>query len=390
MGLVARWRASTFIQDIVTAGATFLLGLALNLMGFTGTWLDLEAGRFAGLPEWWHTVFLTIGCAAMLVKRSYPVIALLTGVAAVAADAAFGGSIGLILVLCDLLFSAGLFASVRARTTIMTVVVVVIGTSSIVAGLAQANPRVTVSIALQLTGLLVVPLWWAANLRQQRELGAVNAERARRDAVSGERSAMARELHDVIASHLSTTAIHSAAALALPPDQERDRAALRAVRVSSLAALEEMRSMIMLLRSESGDPRAEALVPAGLGQLPELAETARATGLEVAVDNTAPAEIPALVDHTSYRIVHEALTNAGKHAPGSRVRIAIAEAGGELTVAVTNTLTQPVHFGHHSLSAGTGLPGMKERAALLGGHVTAGNEGGLWRVVARLPLPVRS
>jgi signal transduction histidine kinase len=377
----ARWRASTRFQDVATALGTFALGVLLDLLGLTNMYS--QARVFHGAPAWVPLSLLVLGCSAMLFKRHRPILMLCAGVAVATVDALFGGSIAVVLVVFDLLFSAGLYASARARTAVMTAVVVVIGTTSVVTGLALANLSASVFIALQLTGLFVVPLWWAANIRQQRELGRLNAERARHEAIDAERAAMARELHDVIASHLSTTAIHSAAALALPADTERDRTALRAVRQSSLAALEEMRSMITLLR-------ASAVVASGLERLPELAASARATGLDVTLHPPVPPRVPALTGQAGYRIVSEALANARKHSPGSQVLVSVALAE-HLEIVVSNPLTGQAALGHDALSAGTGLVGMAERANLLGGTVTAGARQGHWVVRARLPLsPVAS
>lgn len=355
----------------MTAVGTFALGAFFNLLTLTDVQGDFEPVQ---APEWWHTVLLAAGCAAMLVKRRHPLLALSAGVLVVTADTLLGGSIGMIMVIFDLLFSAGQFASPRGRAAVMTGVFVTIGTLSVVIGLASRDFRAAVVIGLQLAGLLVIPLWWAANLRQQRELHELTARQAAR----AERASMARELHDVIASHLSTTAIHSGAALSLPPDTERDRAALREVRTSSLAALEEMRTMIMLLRAEGGD--GEAVKPAGLDQLAEQA------GTGVALDIPPELKLPALVEHTAYRIAHEALTNARKHAPGSPVRVEVRPIGDHVTVIVTNPLTQPSSVAKGPLSSGTGLISMRERAALLGGSVTAGREDSVWRVEATLPL----
>jgi signal transduction histidine kinase len=382
--LVERWRGSPAFQDRASAAGTFAAGLALNLVGLTGVWIDPQPDRLAGAPEWWHTVLLAMGCAAMLGKRRHPVLALAAGAAVTVADVLLGGSIALVLVLFDLLFSAGLFASARARNAVTTVVFVVIGTASVVGGLAAGEFRVAVFIGLQLTTLLFVPLWWSANLRQQRRLGELAAERTAREAVLAERAAMARDLHDVIAAHLSTTALHSGAALARPPDTERDRTALGAVRTSSLAALEEMRSMIVLLRAAE-DP----VGPGGLDRVPDLVADATAAGLTVEAHLAEIRAVPVVVGHTVHRIVQEALTNARKHAPGSHVRLDVSRAGDRLSVTVTNTLTHADGFGHAALSAGTGLPSMRERAALLGGEVTAGRDGDVWRVRAALPLRER-
>jgi signal transduction histidine kinase len=381
VGLRARWRNSTRLQDTGTAVATFVAGLALNLIGLTRIW-SIEPVIDA--PPWWHTVLLAAGCAAMLIKRGHPLVALCAGVAATAADVALGGSIALVLVMFDLLFSAGLFATARVRTAVTTAVFVVIGTASVVGGLAVGEFRIAVFIGLQLTTLLFVPLWWSANIRQQRQLGLLDAERTAREAVRAERATMARDLHDVIAAHLSTTAIHSGAALARPPDTDRDRATLQAVRTSSLAALEEMRSMIMLLRAD--DPAAaDPALPGGLDRLPDLVTAAAGGGLRI--DSRIP-EIPglsAVVAHTVYRIVREALTNAAKHAPESEVLLDVEATGEVVIVTVTNTVTRSEVLDHQALSSGTGLISIREQAALLGGELTAGLDKTHFRVRATLP-----
>lgn len=374
----ARWRTSPRLRDGLTAATTFVVGAGLDLLGFTGAVPGASASA-AG----WFLIPLAIGCLAMLIKRRHPVVALGIGVLVVAADVALGGSLAMVLVVFDILFGIGESASPRVRRGVMTGVTVVIGTSTIVTGLATRDAQATVGILLNLGGLLVLPLWWAGNVRQQRELGQLQAEQARRDAVDSERSAMARELHDVVAAHLSTTAIHSGAVLALPPETGRDREALRAVRASSLAALEEMRMMITVLRRGGSD----AQVPAGLAQLPQALQLARAGGLEVTED-VRPVPLTSTVDQAAYRIVAEALTNARKHAPGSRVRVSVAPEGETFTVTITNTLVGARTVDHSGLSAGTGLVSMRERAALVGGSLWAGRDGDVWRVQARLPLAV--
>ncbi|MEV6303048.1 histidine kinase [Actinoplanes sp. NPDC051861] len=385
MALNALWRERRRYQDVLTAVATFLAGLAFNLVGLTDVWTLPEIDSLAGAPSWWHTVLLAIGCLAMLGKRRRPMLALGVGALVGAADLALGGSVAVVLVLFDLIFSAGLYASARARAAVTTAVFVVVGTASVVAGLALGELRIGVFVSLQLTTLLFVPLWWAANIRQQRQLGVLDAERTAREAVLADRAAMARDLHDVIAAHLSTTAIHSGAALAAPPDTSRDRAALRAVRTSSLAALEEMRSMIMLLRAD--DPVGTDLtLPGGVDRLPDLVAEASAGGLRVETNTADDPGMPAVVSHTVYRIVREALTNAGKHAPGSSVTLDICYPGDLVTVDIANTLTHAHSIDHHALSSGTGLVSLRERAALLGGDLTAGPDDAHFRLRATLPL----
>ena len=383
--LAERWRGDLRLQDVTTAAGTFAVGLTLNLVGLTGVWPSPHIDRLAAAPGWWHTALLAAGCLVMLGKRRRPMPALGAGTVVVAADWSLGGSVALVLVLFDLLFAAGQFASARARATVTTAVFVTIGTASVVGGLATGEFRVAVFIALQLTTLLFVPLWWSANIRQQRQLGVLAAERTAREAVVAERAAMARDLHDVIAAHLSTTAIHSGAALSRPPDTTRDRAALQAVRTSSLAALDEMRSMVMLLRAD--DPAArDPAAAGGLDRLPELVEAAAAGGLRVDAHTPDIPRIPVLVGHTAYRIVREALANARRHAPASHVRLDVRQEGEHVAVTVTNTLTRADEPAHQPPGLGAGLASMRERAALLGGELTAGRDGDLWRVRAKLPL----
>ncbi|GAA1648626.1 sensor histidine kinase [Actinoplanes couchii] len=385
MDLRERWRDSALVRDAANAAGILVGGAVLNAVGLTDVWSALPVlPPFDRLADGWHTALLAVGCLLTLVKRRFPTAALGAGTVVFAADLLLGGSIAMILVMFDVIFAVGLYGSARARNAVTTVVFVLIGTAGVVGGLAAGEIRMAVFIAFQLTALLFVPLWWAANIRRQQQLGLLDAERSAREAVLAERATMARDLHDVIAAHLATTAMHSGAALAAPPDTHRDRAALRAVRTSSLAALEEMRSMILLLRAAE-DPS----LPGGLDRLPDLVAAATAAGLQVDVRVREVPGAPAVVEHTVYGIVREALTNAGKHAPGSHVTLDVRATGDRVLVTVTNTLTAATALDHEVLSAGTGLWSIRERATLLGGELTAGPGAGLWKVEASLPLVPR-
>ncbi|MQY08262.1 sensor histidine kinase [Actinomadura macrotermitis] len=240
------------------------------------------------------------------------------------------------------------------------------------------------------TVLILLPLvvGYMSRLRQasRREL----AEQARRHreeaAVLTERQRIARELHDVVAHHMSMIAIQAEAApykAEVPAETRRDLAEIRA---TALDALTEMRRILGVLRSAEG---AETAPQPGLDRLAELVTAARGTGLTVE-DRLAGnlAALPSGVGLSAYRIVQEAMSNAMRHAPGSRVGLDVAHADGILRLTVVNGPPGPGHRPTPSPpGAGHGLAGMRERAAMLGGELLAGPtpEGG-FQVSATLPV----
>ncbi len=168
----------------------------------------------------------------------------------------------------------------------------------------------------------------AARLRAEQT--ALLAEMDRVQAVTAERARMARELHDMVANHLSAIAIHSTAALSLD-DPDTSRESLGVIRENSVAGLAEMRRLIGILRDGDDEPAATPT----LEGLPALVEGARANGLDVTLD-AGHVQVPAPVELAAYRIVQESLTNALKHASPGRVTVTLTQRGGDLTVTVTS------------------------------------------------------
>ncbi|MCK9796069.1 histidine kinase [Isoptericola sp. 4D.3] len=404
--------------DALTAVTMFVLGWLLLEVGLVDIvrWEPLPFGA----PEpWWRVALLAVGCALILVKRSRPMLALAGGIVVMAVDLAWGGSLAVVLVLWDLLYGAALWAGPRSRAWLWGTALTVTVVGSVVAGEAARDVRYFVYAALQLGAVLLVPMWWADNVRQKSELAELERARAdeaaraaelereraadlqrlsvaqRHEAVQAERAAMARDLHDVIASHLSTIAIHSGAALSTPPEAARDRAALAQVRESAVASLTEMRSMIELLRADA--PRDPLAAPARLDRLTDLVDAARAAGVDVTVEDprrVADDPLPAAVGQALHRIAQEALTNARKHAPGAGVHLCLGrddDGPGAVTLRVANgpgrRASAPGDLRDAALSAGTGLLTMRERAEGLGGTFAAGpDDDGGWVVRARVPL----
>jgi signal transduction histidine kinase len=268
---------------------------------------------------------------------------------------------------------------------------------AVILGLAVASillaggVREAVLDVLPLCTIPLIPVWWGVTVRQQRDAAAEQRARAdhlarieeldRKAAAAEERARMARDLHDVIAGHLSAIAIQSAAALSMAEtDPVMMIKVLKAVRENSVASLSEMHAMIGLLRSE--EARLERTTPARLRDIDRLLSSARAAGLDVHLRAEGADGLPAAVDLSAYRIVQEALTNVVKHAPGSRAEITVDR---EDSVLVIEVINEGVRNGRPA-GPGRGLLNMRERALAVGGVLEAGPSGRRWRVRAELPV----
>jgi signal transduction histidine kinase len=193
-------------------------------------------------------------------------------------------------------------------------------------------------------------------------------------------------LHDVLGHSLSLINVQAGVALALMDRKpEQARTALTAIKQASKEALVEVQSVLDSLRQPDEEaPRAPA---PGIGNITELVRRAEAAGLSVEVEQAEQLpSLPANVGGAAYRIVQEALTNVVRHAGAATVSIRICQEDGDLVVVVDDDGAG----GPGSLAAGggSGIRGMRDRAAALGGQLTAGpRPGGGFRVRARLPLP---
>ncbi|MGA4878534.1 sensor histidine kinase [Streptomyces lydicamycinicus] len=211
-------------------------------------------------------------------------------------------------------------------------------------------------------------------------------ERARRTLLE-ERNRIARELHDVVAHHMSVISIQAQVAPHLvkdPTDELKEN--LAGIRGSAVEALTELRRVLGVLRSEEALADGARHTPQPtLGRLDELVGTVRGAGLRVTTEITG--EVRPLspgVELSAFRIVQEALSNALRHAPGAKVRVALGYRSGGLTIRVANTA--PDRPAPPSPGAGHGLLGMHERTAMLGGELATGpTPDGGYEVTAILP-----
>ncbi|WP_350347947.1 histidine kinase [Agromyces sp. G08B096] len=369
--------------ELYSAVATVGAGAILVALDLPPLWMSAAWADPAATPDAWRYALLAVAFGVMLLRRRHPIIALSAGTVLFAVDLAMGGTIGMLLVFFDLIYSAAYWGSPRARTVLLWLIVAAVAASAVIPVAVGLPAQLVVLLVLQSFAILTTPYWWGAAVRRSRELAASEAARAddamrlsaheRERAIRAERARMAQDLHDVIAGNLSAIAIHSEASLSRSPDTARDRAALAAVREASVAGLDQMRSMIVLLRT--GD-ESRAAPP----RLAELDDLIAASGLPVTVTGTPP-DLPTAADQAAARILVESLRNAGKHHTGGRVELHFDAGPGVHTIVVRSTGGTPAR----APGTGHGVPMMRERAEGVGGSLSAGPQGDDWVVTARLP-----
>ena len=253
--------------------------------------------------------------------------------------------------------------------------------------------------------VLVLALALGETVRSRRALAAETATRLRlaeeeRAAEAGrivaeERLRIARELHDTVAHSMATITVQAGSALHLlaPPGPAADadplRAALTAIRETSKDALVEMRSVLGQLRrsdpeGDETDPAVTADGRTGLDRLPALRDAVTAAGSTVTVTVEGErAPLSGEADHSAYRILQESLTNVLRHAgPGTAAEVCLRYQPGFLSISVTNDC---VTAADANGTSGHGIRGMRERAASVGGELTAGPLSGGFQVTATLP-----
>ncbi|GAA4576137.1 sensor histidine kinase [Planotetraspora kaengkrachanensis] len=380
---------------MVLTAASLLFILLTNPAGLT----NWQGTSFAPVrdPDWFNLFAAALSTLPVAFRRRWPfVLLVLTGVPeavlnALGYNAGLGGIGGLVL-----LYTV---AAYRGLALSLAAVAVFVITSAV--NVAIGSQPVTWMD--QLVIFVVMTLCWVIgrSVRLRRaylaELTqrADRLERAReadtRAARAEERSRIARELHDVVAHHVSVMTVQASAArrmLDSDPDVARD--ALTAIEEMGRTAMAEMRNIVGVLRT---DGPAEREPQPGMHDLPTLVEQMREAGLRTQLwVEGERLGLPPGLDLAAYRLIQEALTNSLRHAgPTARAWVTVRQEAGELTVHVEDDgrgaaaeLAQP------SNGTGHGLVGIKERVALYGGVLRIGpRDGGGFEVRARFPLKDR-
>ncbi|MFE3555225.1 histidine kinase [Streptomyces sp. NPDC059193] len=293
-----------------------------------------------------------------------------------------------------------LMACLGLRESIRTLVGVWLATGAVgaVLGFFQPTGSMNTAALMFVLGGVVLALTGAlrglgdAQQRIAEQESISDAERARRTLLE-ERTRIARELHDVVAHHMSVITVQAdSAPYRLPGMPEPVREEFEAIAASARESLGEMRRLLTVLRGD-GTERAEGekAPQPGIGRIQQLVEATVRAGqpVELSLATGAAEAAPPAVDLSAYRIVQEALANVVRHAPGAaaRVSVTVDEGEDEVLVLVVNGPAPDAVVALESSGTGHGLVGMRERVRLTGGTLDTGPlpDGG-FRVAARLPL----
>jgi len=376
------WRnAHPLVGDVVLAAVIFALGLMGQPSPQTGQPVPLTPALVA---------MLVLACVALVVRRRAPIpVWATTLVLAVLSVAVAAGPAPAIVTVMVAVYTVA--TACRPRTALLAAAVtpVALIVTYHLAGAEAAwlsDATYTLIAVSAMSAAIGIAVRGQRQVLASAEQRAERAEQSREEEaqrrVTEERLRIARELHDVVAHHISVINVQSGVAKHLVrSDPDAADAALGHVRDASAVVLSEMGTILGLLRTADDAPDTQ---PApGLAQSDALVESVRRSGLTVSWRVTgSPRALAPSVDLTAYRLVQEALTNAGKHGVGS-ADVSVDYRDDVVVLDVTN----PVASAPGETTAGHGLVGMRERVASVGGTLDTGPRGdGRFHVHAELPL----
>ncbi|MFI0820964.1 sensor histidine kinase [Streptomyces sp. NPDC021098] len=384
-----RWRhrATSRPKTVEAVGLALLFAVTLS-----GVWLT-SAVVVEHVALWPGIALSAVGCVALVRRQGRPLPVL----AATTLCTMGQGATGYLLtpLLMAPMLTAQYVASLRTdRRTTWNSALAAAASIAVTMLLRNAFKDPVLSV-INPAGWVLMVAAFGSYVRVRREYAAARAEHAAREReeearhhVIQERMRIARELHDVVAHHLTLANAQAGTATHLArTNPGKALEILGQLSETTATALRELKATVELLHQDTDTD--DGLTPApGLRQLPDLVAACSAAGLDVAVTvDGRPRPLPAGLDLTAYRIVQEALTNVTKHAPTRNARVRLAYAPHEVTLTVTNDTASPRTPAPAGPGRGYGLLGMRERARSVGGTLDAGPrpEGG-FEVVCALPL----
>jgi signal transduction histidine kinase len=322
----------------------------------------------------WATLLLSAAALALLVRRRWPVAVLAFALVPYAITEYTGTGQPAVLVA---LYTV---ASLRSERTAVLATAVAVTTSVVTVSVHGDSWDLALARTLEVVFAAILGLVIAEGRARRARETAMLAQIAAAD----ERMRIARELHDVVAHHLSVMVVQAnVAAETVKPDQPAF-APTHAIVSEGREALGDMRRVLGVLHTP--DDSEEHAPQPGLAAVGELIERVRGTGLKVTLSTEGdPPKIPSGLDLTAYRIIQEALTNTLRHAQASEARVSVSYSPQSIGLEVADNGIGPTNNG--SAGSGHGLDGMRERAALFGGKLTTEpNPGRGYRVRAELPI----
>lgn len=376
--------------------------------------LDSVDPSVAGSPAlgsggWWAALVVLTAQAMVLLERQSRPLAVLLVLAAGAVTLAISGagditslaSAAVVVAVWSAVTSVSLPRRARSLAGALTGAGLLVALGTCLSQTSIGLPVGTAVLAglVQGAGVIAAPALLAATVRARRDArsartdlaDAVDREQSAQiaAAIAEERTAMARELHDIAAHHLTGIAVMTGAVeRQIDTDPAGAKESVRQVRTQSTAMLRELRGLVTLLRSPG--QAEEASGHERLSQLGSLVDEARRAGLEVSLSTlgagSAAETVGPLAQLSAYRTVQECLANATRHAPGARCEVVLdTQDPAEVVVTVRNGPPAVTPAGT-SRRRGLGLVGMQERADLTGSTLEAGPtaEGG-WQTRLRIP-----
>ena len=368
---------------VIVRGKTAVLG-EVTLAAFM-VWLVVQSDQFPH-PSLRRYALIAVTLAALAMRRYRPVATLgaVTALLVVTVIARAPAS-GLVLLLGALTYSAALHSPRRRPWFYASCVAGPVIVAGLVFDFAHAfRPEVLAAFAWVYGGAGVGDSFrmrraYIAEVTERARLAELTRDELAHRRVLDERLRIARELHDVVAHHITVISVHAGAAShVLRDDPERVWPVLDRIRGAADTTLEEIKSVIGLLRDPNEVEGTEP--PPGLNLLPDLLA---GVGFPVTYRETgAPVPLPAMADLAAYRIVQEALTNAHRYGDGEAT-LTIGFRPGMVTIDVVNRIGRV----RRRSGSGFGLIGMRERAAAAHGVISAAaGTDGMFRVHAELPL----
>lgn len=345
-------------------------------------WLEVWLSPHSGPDRWATLVVGTVLCAGLALRRAHPLV---IGFGTQSLLSVVNSSVHLPAGPVTIAWFCALYAlAVWTSTRWFAVAVVFVVVANGGTGLLDVHhPGVGAQFGVGAAGVMLLVRLAVGGRDRQLLLAEREREVAAREAVVEERERIARELHDVIAHHVSTMVVQAGAERRiLGEDQAATRDVLGTIERVGRGALTEMRRMVGMLRQE---PDRDLAPQPTLADVPALVRQMQAAGLPVTLQVTGEdMGLPAGIALSAYRIVQEALTNALKHAVGANTHVEIDHGPDQLEIVVRDDgagRPAPLDGGGH------GLVGMRERVAMYGGTIDAGpREPAGFAVRVRLPV----